>query len=185
MSRLIFPIAVLVAAVLIGAPARALENENLLVTMPKGYKVGYHDKSAREMISEMVPEGQSVDDWTEMVTVQIFFNLRGVTPAQYRARVEKLWADACPGSTFVKVKEGIENLYPTETWTQKCPLNKQSGKPELTWFKGVQGADSFYLVQKAYKFEPSAEQTAAWARFLDDVKVCDTRSPTQPCTFGK
>jgi hypothetical protein len=183
MSRLIFP--ALVAALALGTPACALENENLLVALPKGFKVGFQNKSAREMISEMVPEGETVENWTEMVTVQIFFNLRGVSPSQYRARVEKLWADSCPGSSFATVKQGIENLYPTETWSQKCPLNQQTGKPELTWFKGVRGSDSFYLVQKAYKFEPTAEQVKLWASFLDDVKVCDTRSPTQPCAMGK
>jgi hypothetical protein len=174
-----------IAALAFAVPAGALENESLLVTMPKGYKVGFHNKTARELMSEMVPESETVENCTEMVTVQIFFNLRDVSPSQYRARVQKLWADACPGSTFTKVKEGIENLYPTQTWTQKCPVNKQTGKPELTLFKGVQGRDSFYLVQKAYKFEPTAEQTAVWASFLDSVKVCDTRSPTQPCTMGK
>jgi hypothetical protein len=174
-----------ITALGLGTPARALENENLLVTMPKGYKVGFQNKTARELMSEMVPESETVENWTEMVTVQIFFNLRDVSPSQYRARVEKLWVDSCPGSTFAKVKEGIENLYPTQTWSQKCPVNKQTGKPELTWFKGVQGSDSFYLVQKAYRFEPTPEQIATWASFLDDVKVCDTRSPMKPCPMGK
>jgi hypothetical protein len=173
------------AALALGTPARALENENLLVSLPRGFKVGYQNKSAKSLISEMVPQGETVENWTEMVTVQIFFNLRDVSPSQYRARIEKLWAQSCPGSTFAKVKEGIENLYPTQTWSQICPVNKQTGKPEFTWFKGVQGRDSFYLVQKAYKFAPSAEQVAAWAEFLDKVKVCDTRSPTQPCPMEK
>jgi hypothetical protein len=166
-------------------PAHALENENLLVTMPQGYKVGFHKKADASMISEMVPNAETVESWTEMVTVQIFYNMRDVTLAQYRARIEKLWADACPGSSFAKVKEGIENLYPNVTWSQKCPLNKQTGKPELTWLKGIQGKDSFYLVQKAYKFEPSAEQLTKWIGFLDAVRVCDTRSPLQPCKLDK
>ena len=109
-------------------------------------------------ISEMIPAGEAIENWTEMVTVQIFLNMRDVTPAQYRVRMQKLWGDACPGSAFSKVKEGIENGYATLTWLQKCPVNKQTGKPELTWMKAMQGKDSFYLVQKAYKFEPSAEQ---------------------------
>jgi hypothetical protein len=98
-----------------GMPAYALENENLLVTIPPGYKVGFHEKTGASMMSEMVPDAETVENWTEMVTVQIFYNMRDVTPAQYRARVEKLWAAACPGSTFAKVKEAIENLYPTLT----------------------------------------------------------------------
>ena len=83
------------------------------------------------------------------------------------------------------MKDGIENDYATLTWSQKCPVNYQTGKPELTWLKAVQGKDSFYLVQKAYKFEPSAEQMAEWGGFLDSVRVCDTRLPERPCKLGQ
>src|SRR4051812_26632756 len=121
--------------------AQALENENLLVSLPSGYKVGYHKSTIKGVISEMVPAAESAENWTEMVTVQIFLNMRDVTPAQYRGRMEKLWAAACPGSKFSKVKETIENGYPTLTWTQKCPNNQQTGKPELTWLKALQGND--------------------------------------------
>lgn len=176
-----------VAALLaFGAPgAQALENENLLVALPKGYKIGFQNKTDRGLISEMVPEGETVEGWTEMVTVQIFFGMRDVTPPQYRARLERLWGDACPGSAFAEVKDGIENDYATLTWSQKCPVNHQTGKPELAWLKAVQGKDSFYLVQKAYRFEPSAEQMAKWDRCLDGVRVCDTRLPERPCKLGQ
>lgn len=163
---------------------QALENENLLVALPSGYKVGYHKNSPAGTISEMVPDGETVENWTEMVTVQIFLNMRGVTPAQYRQRMQKLWGEACLGSAFSKVKEGVENGYATLTWLQKCPVNGRTGKPELTWMKAMQGRDSFYLVQKAYKFEPSAGQVSRWGGFLDSVRVCDTRLPDRPCKMG-
>jgi hypothetical protein len=35
-----------------GTPACALENENLLVAMPPGYKVGFHEKTGASMMSE-------------------------------------------------------------------------------------------------------------------------------------
>jgi hypothetical protein len=180
-----YAIAAIAGLLAFGAPgAQALENENLLVALPGGYKIGYHKNSPQGTISEMIPAGETVENWTEMVTVQIFLNMRDVTPAQYRERMQKLWGDACPGSAFSKVKEGIENGYATLTWLQKCPVNKQTGKPELTWMKAMQGKDSFYLVQKAYKFEPSAEQMTKWGGFLDSVRVCDTRLPDRPCKMG-
>jgi hypothetical protein len=174
-----------IAAVLAAAsPAHALENENLLVALPQGYKVGYQNSAGKQLISEMVPAGETVENWTEMLTVQIFLGMRDVTPAQYRERMQGLWAKACAGSEFAKVKEGVENGYVTLTWMQKCPLNRETGKPELTWMKAMQGRDSFYLVQKAFKFEPSAEQSRNWGGFLDGVRVCDTRLPDRPCKLG-
>jgi hypothetical protein len=179
-----FALCAIAAVLAAAAPADALENENLLVSLPNGYKIGYQKSGAQQVISEMVPAGETVENWTEMVTVQIFLGMRNVTPVQYRERMQGLWAKACAGSEFVGVKEGLENGYATLTWMQKCPLNQVTGKPELTWMKAMQGRDSFYLVQKAYAFEPSAEQSRKWSEFLDSVRVCDTRLADRPCKLG-
>jgi hypothetical protein len=173
-----------VVALAVGTPADALENETLLVSLPKGYKVGYQNKTPQGTISEMVPADETVENWTEMVTVQIFLNLRDVTPAQYRERMQRMWGTACSGSEFAKVKDGVENGYAALTWMQKCPVNPHSGKLEMTWLKAVQGRDSFYLVQKVFKFEPSEEQRREWGKFLDGVRVCDTRLQDRRCKLG-
>jgi hypothetical protein len=164
--------------------AHALENETLLVAMPKAYKVGHQQRAGNRAISEFVPQAETVKNWTEIVTVNIFFGLRDVTPAEYRANMQRMWTEACAGSEFSKVKEGVENGYPTLTWFQKCPMNKQTGKPEFTWMKAIQGRDSFYLVQKAFKFDPSAVQRKEWGGYLDSVRVCDTRLADRPCKMG-
>jgi hypothetical protein len=182
MRRAVYLCLAAALALALAAPsARALEGEVLLVAVPKGYKIGYEKKAGNQIMTEMVPEGETVKNWTEMVTVQIFLNMRGVTPAEYRARIEKLWAGACADSTFATVKEGADGGYPTLTWLSKCPHNNATGKPELTWMKAVQGRDSFYLVQKAYKFEPTAEQKKRWDDYLDGATLCDTRRPDRPC----
>lgn len=164
-------------------PASALENENLLVGVPSGYKIDFRDRKQNMLITEMVPTGESVKGWTEMVTVQIFLGLKS-SPADSRARMEKLWSGACPGGTGVLVSSGTENGYATMLWRQSCPLNRQTGKPEMTWFKAVAGNDSFYVVQKAFKFEPSPEKVTEWVGYLNKVSVCDTRLPTRKCPAG-
>ena len=170
------------ALLALAAPAaHALEGEVLLVTVPKGYKIGYEKKAGNQIMTEMVPDGETVKAWTEMVTVQIFLNMRGTTPAQYRQRIQSMWSQACEGSEFAPVKEGEDGGYPTVTWLSKCPHNNATGKPELTWMKAIQGRDSFYVVQKAYKFEPTAAQKTEWGAYLDSVNVCDTRRPERSC----
>ena len=59
-----------------------------------------------------------------------------------------------------------------------------TGKPEITWFKAISGRDSFYVVQKAFKFEPAPEQAKQWVGWLDKVSVCDTRLPDRACPRG-
>lgn len=179
--RIFAKVAVAVLLALAATAAHAqLQNENLLVSLPPGYKVDFQQKNDKMSISEMVPAAENVHAWTEMVTVQVFFGLR-IAPEQFRARMEKLWGDSCANSQFNTVGKGVENGYPALVWIQTCPLNKQTGKPEITWMKAIRGNDSLYLVQKAFKFTPSDEQVTTWTKYLRDVAVCDSRRAERAC----
>jgi hypothetical protein len=167
---------------LAAAPAVAqLVNENLLVTKPAGYKIGFSAKKNNMIISEMVPEAETVENWTEMVTVQIFLGLKSITPAQFKARMDKLQLAACSNDTSLSIANVVENGYPVSVWHMTCPLNTKTGKPEITFVKAIQGNDSFYVVQKAFKAEPSKEQMATWTAFLRKISVCDSRIPERAC----
>jgi len=150
--------AVILAALSASAARADLENENLLVTAPPGYKVGFSDKKPDMLMTEFVPSKETVENWTEMVTVQVFFGLK-VTPQQFMDDMGKRWRAACPDAEEAHtVAEAPENGYPTLVWLLSCPKNPGTGKPEITWFKAVEGNDSFYLVQKGVQIR--AEQRA-------------------------
>ena len=159
-----------------------LQDENVLTKLPDGFKIDFQQRNKDMLISEMVPVKQSVKNWTEMVTVQVFYGLKA-TPDQFKARIESGLAAACPKSESHPVAQGEENGYPSMVWLQNCPLNKATGKPEITWFKAIQGSDSFYIVQVAFKAWPSKEQITQWMRYLKDVTVCDTRLPDRACVM--
>jgi len=74
--KMMWVLIALFVVALTGATLAQLQNENLLVTMPQGFKIGFQDKKGNVQISEMVPSSETVSDWTEMVTVQIFFGHR-------------------------------------------------------------------------------------------------------------
>lgn len=169
-----------VIALLLATPALALENENLLVAVPPGYKVGYTKHTPKGVITEMVPSAETVETWTEMVTVQIFFGMHDSVIA-YRLRLERLWASACAGARSAPIGGGLVNGYNTMTWRLSCLLNRQTGKPEMTWFKAISGRDSFYVVQKAFKFEPAPDKAKEWVGWLHKVSVCDTRIAERKC----
>lgn len=67
---------VILAAFGASAANADLENENLLITAPPGYKVGFNDKKPNMVMTEFVPAKETVENWTEMVTVQVFFGLK-------------------------------------------------------------------------------------------------------------
>jgi hypothetical protein len=162
-----------------------LENENLLVAVPQGYKVDFQRNNNNLRMTEMVPLNESVKDWTEMVTVQVLYRLTDVAPEKFKSRLEQQWSSVCPGSQSKSIKAGTEGGYPSVIWAMTCKLNPTTNKPENTWFRAIQGADSFYLVQKAYKFTPTKAQESQWVAYLQKATVCDTRVPERPCPETK
>src|SRR5882724_9251562 len=109
-----------------------LQNENLLQNMPSGYKVDFQTKQGNMVLREMVPQGESVNNWSEMVTTQIFLGLKTFTPQQMRDGMQQQapgFTD-CKGHESASVAEGHENGYPFAVWMQYCPLNQATGKPE-------------------------------------------------------
>jgi len=164
------------------APATAeLVNENLLTSLPSGFQVGYRGKNNDGLITELVPAGETVDNWTRMVTVQIFYRLK-VGPEAFMQDIERRWMKSCPGAGKAEpITKRDENGYPTLVWLLNCPKNPATGKPEITWFKAVQGNDSFYVVQQAFRFVPSEEQIKQAVGYLKSVRVCDSRLADRAC----
>ena len=161
------------------------KGENLLQKLPEGYKLDFKTKQKNMLLAEMVPESESVKNWTEMLTVQVFQGLRTATPKSFQDRMQKLWSGSCKESAAHGIAEGAENGYTFSFWLQSCGENPATGKPEVTLFKAIQGNDSFYVVQKAFKFNPTKEQIMQWSRYLKGVSVCDSRLPERACQIAE
>jgi hypothetical protein len=145
----------------------------MLSEVPKGYKVVHRMANEFGAIQEFIPEGETLLQWTEMLTVQILRHQPGYVLSDFRAALEGLWCSMCPGSSSEFVEAGFEQLRPTLMWSMICPLNRMTGKPELTWIKIVMGDGKLIVVQKAFKFKPSAEAIAFWISYLREVRVND------------
>ena len=170
---------------LAGGASAQLKDENLLQGMPAGYKIGFQERQGPIILTEMVPESESVEEWTEMVTSQLFIGLKSVSPEAFRAESRKKWLEACKDGNFAEIASGEENGYPMALWMLSCPHSKAPGRPEITWFKAIRGQDAFYVVQKSFRFEPSNEQVQQSMRYLRQISVCDTRIPQRACPVIK
>lgn len=176
-----FGIALLVLLAVPSVSWAEVKNETLLQSLPLGYKIDFQARQGNMGITEMVPQAESVENWTEMVTTQVFFGLKSATPEQFQANMEKNWLASCKAGQSASIANGAENGYPFTLWLLSCPLNPATGKPEITWFKAIKGNDSFYVVQKAFRFEPAREQVMQSMQYLRKVSLCDTRLPDRAC----
>lgn len=158
-----------------------LENENLLVAVPSGFRIDYQGKENNFVINEMVPQGESVNAWTTLITVEIFLGEKNTTPEQYQQTLTERWFNACNDSESYPVANGEENGYKFVLWQLYCPLNQSTQTMEYTYLKAIQGNDSFYLVQVAFRHEPSPDEITQWMNYLQDVQVCDSRIAARAC----
>lgn len=184
MQRLPLRSAVLGLALLLclGTAASAqLKNENLLVSLPQGFKVGFSDSRNGMNMQEWVPSNETVQNWTEMVTVQVFLNRTDLDPVKFLATLQQQWAGACKGSVATPVATSRVNGYPSASMLLRCPLLERTGKPETTMVKTIRGNDSFYVVQRAIRAVPTPVQLEQTKKYLDGVGLCDTRLPAHPC----
>jgi hypothetical protein len=83
-------LSLIVVLSLAGTASAQLVNENLLVEVPPEYKIDFKEHKANSLMNEMVPTGETVGNWTEMVTVQIFYNLK-TTPEQFEGKMASGW----------------------------------------------------------------------------------------------
>ncbi|SCK13745.1 hypothetical protein [Vogesella sp. LIG4] len=159
----------------------ALQNENLVENLPAGYKIDFQTEKDDLVMTEMVPAAQSVHRWDEMLTTQVFLGMHTTTPQDFRDVMVRQWQFSCPGSDYDVLADGRDNGYPFALWYLSCPNNPATGQPELTWFKAIQGHDSFYVIQKAFKFSPSKAQQSEWLQYLRSVQLCDSRLADSAC----
>ena len=159
----------------------SLENENLLVEVPQGFKIDFQAEQNNMVINEMVPQSESINNWSTLITVQIFLGMTNTTPEQYQDTLTQSWFTACQDSESYPVADGTENGYNFVLWQLYCPLNPSTQKVEFTYLKAIQGNDSFYLVQVAFRHEPTSDEITEWMNYLRTVQVCDSRIPESAC----
>ncbi len=175
------------AALLIGcglavAAQPAVDAEKLIVSPPEDFKVGYDSRDADKSITEFVPAQESVEDWTRMLTVQVFRHAK-VEAAAFLQGIGKGYLAACPGTSVRGngIRTGQVNGYVVSMLVLQCPRNPATGKPETTIFRAIKGNDALYVVQRAWRADPAPQDFDATIQGLSAVTVCDRRSSEHPC----
>jgi hypothetical protein len=157
-----------------------IEAENLLFSPPKDYKIGFESNRDNRLMTEWVPVNQTVEDWAEMLTVQIYRGATVDAPVFLQGIGTRYMKD-CAGTTAKGIFTGQVNGYIVSMLVLKCPRNPGTGKPETTAFRVIKGNDALYSVQHAWRAVASDQAIDDAMRALAKVTVCDTRARSHPC----
>ena len=173
------------ALVLLGGGARAeLAAENLLTGIPEGFEIGFQTREGSMDMMEFIPKGETVEDWSSMITVQVFHSLGKLDADMFAGRIAEMWTAGCYDSAAERLGAGAVNGYPAAAWHYWCPLNTQTGKPEEMWLEAISGGDALYVVQYAYRADAGDEMELRALNYLAAVSVCDTRIAERDCPTG-
>ena len=183
MNTRVFCCALMAVAVLI-RPLSAqpgLRDENFLTPLPHGFKIGLSHVQGRLATQEFVPTGETVQNWSEMVTVQIFLGQQSRPAGPFLQNMVMLWSRACPNVLHGPVTSGLVNGYPSSMLLLTCSRDPLTGKPETTLFRAVSGADSFYVAQYAFGHVAAPAEVEKAKAYMTTVTACDTRMPAHSC----
>lgn len=144
-----------------------------------GFVVDYRETKGAQSIEERVPKGESVQDWSRMITTLTLGNV--ADPARLLDVIESGWEESCQGATVsprrAVSKAGLTSL----RGRMDCPLNTQTGKPETFLYRTFASRGTTHMVQIAFRHVPSAAE-AAWAEgVLDALVLCSPGSPHPQC----
>ena len=157
------------------------QGENLIVLPPAGFVVGHSDTTNFVSLTEWIPAHETVQNWSEMVTVQIFSRRADLNPVPFLTTLQGHWLAACPGSTPAAVAPDKANGYEAATMLLRCARLAATSRPETTMFRAIKGKGSFYVVQRAIRSSGTPDEVERMKRYLGEVSVCEGGSPDRPC----
>ena len=169
----------LLASALTGA-----DGEHLGAPPLAGFVTGYEAADPRRdaAIREEVPQGETVEAWSRMITTQRFGGLSDRTQATaFAGLVASRMAAACPGTEVGGPVGFALDGRPAARVTVRCPLLAETGKSETILMVAVIGSHDLHVKQVAFRGGQTARDLA-WAQaWLARLRLCRAADQAAPC----
>ena len=206
MSRPALSIAAAALALLAAtAPARALEplgerglavvngggGEFFVTPVPIDWQVAHSQMDGRVLNMAWLPEGQSVGDWQDKVTLMVFPGETEIAGRELLAQLTRRYRRDCAElqttDTQVQQKQGHTVAFRFVG----CTKHRATDQGELALFRAVEGDGSLYLVQRAWRTPPYGGDSLPFQRellgktrlWLQGGRICkaDSVDPERAC----
>jgi hypothetical protein len=158
----------------------------LRFSMPKNFAVAFENGKDNRYIREAVPKGESVDKWSQMITVTGAKGLAAnakVTPQLFASKMAEGYKTTCP-SSFNGTNLGVNKVgnYDAFAGVLSCGSVGQSDQSfsESMLLLVIKGEKDYYTIQWAERAAASASpikfDAEKWTRrsqILAPIKLCD------------
>lgn len=162
--------------------AQATGPERLEGALLPGYVVGYKAGDQQRSIREEVPQGETVQRWSRMITTQRFAGLAAqIAPADFARLMIRGVAQSCPGATSTAPNELTVSGQPAVQVRIDCAALPATGKPETYFLLLVTGEQDLMARRVAFRSVPT-EDDVQWAEaVLSGSVICRGGDMDPPC----
>ena len=159
------------------------EPKEILMGRPNSkFELGYENNTDELLMTEFVPVGETVQDWSQMITIQSFIGYRPETLESFATRFTQLVIEECSTSDQQIIRSDVQYGYDFLVLAISCYENMGTGLPEHMLVKAIQGDDALYLVQKAWKYDPEDGELEGWFEELGSFIVCGQNNDFSMCS---
>jgi len=170
-------------------------------TLPAPFKVAFEKTTDSFYIREHVPEGETVDEWSKMITLTgakgLSYNA-GASPQAYLQALARGFQRHCP-DTFVSLELGPQAAIPQVSFATvvSCGRVSSGGKAhsETSVMLAIKGSDDYYTLQWTEHGTDSSHPLALDSRYwaarlaqLAPVQLCAIvpgEAPPYPSCVGR
>ena len=138
--------AILAAAALALFAAPAPAEERFVTAIPTDFYYAWRSPDPRVDFREYVPEGETYERWSQMLTRQVFSGPPKKSPKELLATLYEMQKRNCGQVRGGVVGEGRESGFETLYALLTCDRSQRFGLPEATFYKIVAGREALYLL---------------------------------------
>ena len=169
-------------------PTGPSTGERLLAEAPSGWKEVFTSNNPGLRMVEFIPEDQANASWEHKITFESLSGKPLPDPIEFLKGLSADQSGTCDGFESFSTFSDFENGYPTTVRLMICKHSDIINQSQVTMLKAIQGEENFYVITRAQRGPPLADDTPAltdeevvgWTLYLKAISVCDD-SAEHPC----
>jgi hypothetical protein len=165
------------------------------IQVPDGWRVGSSSHNATMRVLEFVPQDQSVDSWTDMITIIVVYHRSAADLSDYLNNMREHLPQGCDVPSVLSEPIRLtDHGYEAATQTVACGKSRRFGKGEFMMQKVMMGENAIFDVQRAWRFAAtqrsedlplSEAQRADGTAYLDTVWLCNMTVESPGCPLSQ
>ena len=165
------------------------QGEYYLAALPLGWGKRTEAADALGHHGDWLPEGQSLADWRDRITVQVVPELAGEPPLDFLDRMADLRAQTCAHMFATEVENTSLNGFAVGLRVIACTRDMRTGTGEVIVMRALSGARALYVIQRVFRVAPfQAPAFPLSGEALDRARAaiefgfaCQRGSAERPC----